>query len=119
MTTVTGDLTSDYRETVTFRPSGEYQTRATVIAINPAMRATINLEWGGRWQLSDGVFTREFAGIKAVSGDYSGKPMTQERLDAAAEAFRNTPPNESGKVVTLNATQFVVETSTTPLMCKR
>lgn len=119
MTTVTGDLTSDYRETVTFRPSGEYQTRATVVATNPNMRATMNLEWSGRWQLLDDTFVREFAGIKAVSGDYSGRAMTDERLEAAANAFRSAPPSESGRVLTLNTTQFVVETGASPLVCKR
>ena len=119
MTTVTGDLTSDYRETVTFRPSGEYQTKATIVATKPNLRATMNMEWGGRWQLTDDTFAREFVGIKAVSGDYSGIPMTQDRLDAAADAFRSAPASEQGKVVTLNATQFVIETSTTPLNCKR
>jgi hypothetical protein len=119
MTTVTGDLTSDYRETVTFRPSGEYQTRATIIATKPDLRATMNMEWSGRWQLSADTFVRDFIGIKAVSGDYSGIPMTQDRLDAAADAFRSAPASERGKVITLNATQFVIETSTTPLSCKR
>lgn len=119
MTTVTGDLTSDLRETVTFRPSGEYQTRASVIATNPAMRATLNLEWNGRWQLTGDTFVRDFAGIKAVSGDHNGAPMTQELLDKAADAFRSTTISERGKVLTLNETQFVLETSTTPLNCKR
>lgn len=119
MTTVTGDLTSDYRETVTFRPSGEYQTKATIIATKPNLRATMNMEWSGRWQLIDDTFVREFVGIEAISGDYSGIPMTQDRLDAAADAFRSAPASERGKVITLNATQFVIETSTTPLSCKR
>ena len=119
MTTVTGDLTSDYRETVTFRPSGEYQTKATIIATKPNLRATMNMEWSGRWQLIDDTFVREFVGIEAISGDYSGIPMTQDRLDAAADAFRSAPASERGKVITLNATQFVIETSTTPLSCTR
>lgn len=119
MTTVAGDLTTAYRETVNLRPSGEYQTRATVIMTNPEMNATMNLEWSGRWQLSEDTFVREFVGHKAVSGERNGIPMSQERLDAAADAFRRAPPIESGKVLTLNATQFVVETSTTPLSCKR
>lgn len=119
MTTVTGDLTSDYNETVSFRPNGEYQTRATVIATNPKMRATMRMEWRGRWQLMNDDFVREIGGIKAVSGDYSGTPMTQERLDAAAEAFRKAPGSETGKVVTLNEKQLLIETSGNTLSCKR
>jgi len=119
MTTVTGDLTSDYSETVSFRPSGEYQTRATVTATNPSMRATMHLEWSGRWQLLEDDFVREMAGIKAVSGNYGGTPMTQERLDAAANAFRNAPASETGKVVALNEKQLVIETSGNTLSCKR
>ncbi len=119
MTTVTGDLKSDYREIVTFRPSGEYQTKATIVATKPNLRATMNMEWSGRWQLSEDTFVRDFVGIKAVSGDYSGIPMTQDRLDAAADAFRNAPASERGKIITLTATQFAIETGTTPLSCTR
>ena len=119
MTTVTGDLTSDLRETVSFRPNGEYQTKASVVATNPAMRATLNLEWRGRWQLSDDTFVRDFSGIKAVSGDRNGVPMTQELLDKAAGAFRSTTISERGKILTLSETHFVLETNTTPLNCRR
>ncbi len=119
MTTVVNDLTSDYREVVTFRPNGDYQTRATVIATNPTMQATMNMEWSGRWKLTEDMFQREFIGIRAVSGDYSGIPMTKDRLDAAADAFRSAPTSERGKIITLNEKQLVIETSGSPLSCTR
>ncbi len=119
MTTVTGGLTSDYREVVTFRSSGDYQTKATIVATNATMEATMNMEWSGRWNLTGDAFEREFIGIKAVSGDYSGIPMTQDRLDAAADAFRSAPTSERGKVATLDANKLVIATSADPLTCRR
>lgn len=119
MTTVVNDLTSDYREVVSFRPNGEYQTKATVVATNATMQATMNMEWNGRWRLSEDTFEREFIGIKAVSGDYGGIPMTQDRLDAAAEAFRSAPTSERGTITTLNETQLVIESGANALTCTR
>lgn len=119
MTIEANGLTSRYRETVSLRPSGDYQTKATIVATNESVDATMNLEWTGRWRLSGDAFERDFLGIKAISGETRGEPMDQVLLDRAADAFRSAPTSERGTISELTEHLLVIDTNSAPLTCKR
>jgi len=119
MTSETDGLRTDFTETVTFRPSGDYRSTASVHATKGDTKAGVNLEWAGQWILTQGKFRRTFVGLKATSGEINGITLTQDRLDAAATEFRRGPTAEEGKILTLDAHELKIETNFDPLVCKR
>ena len=112
-------LKSQFVETVSLRPSGDYRSTARVIATSPTTRATMQLEWTGRWTLSDDTFRRTFSGLKATSGEVNGIALTQDRLDKAASEFRRGPVAEEGTVLSLSEREMSIATSFDPMTCRR
>ena len=119
MTSETDGLRTDFTETVTFRPSGDYRSTASVHATKGDTKAIMNLEWAGQWAVTQGKFHRTFVGLKALSGDINGISLTQDRLDAAATEFRRGPTAEEGKLLTLDAHELKIETNFDPFVCRR
>ncbi len=119
MTNEADGLRSEFTETVEFRPGGDYRSTADVRATKGDTKAFVNLEWAGRWVVTQGSFQRTFAGLKATSGEVNGAALTQDQLDAAAAEFRRGPTAEEGKILILDATQLKIETNFDPLVCTR
>lgn len=112
-------LTSRFVETVSLRPDGDYRSTATVTATGPATRATMQLEWAGRWTLSGDTFKRTFQGLKATSGETNGVALTQDLLDKAASEFRRGPVGAEAQVMSITEREMTLKTNFDPLNCTR
>jgi hypothetical protein len=112
-------LTSQFVERVSLRAAGDYRSTATVTATGPALKATMQLEWSGRWTLSGDEFLRTFQGLKATSGETNGVALTQDLLDKAASEFRRGPVAAEAQVMSLTEREMTLKTSFDPLTCRR
>jgi cellulase/cellobiase CelA1 len=112
-------LKSLFVETVSLRPAGDYQSKATVTATNLATSATMQLEWTGRWALSGDTLRRTFSGLKAGSGEANGVALTQDLLDKAASEFRRAPVGAEGRLVSLSEREMTIATNFDPITCRR
>jgi hypothetical protein len=112
-------LTSRFVETVSLRAGGDYRSTATVTATGPATKATMQLEWSGRWALSGDEFQRTFQGLKATSGETNGVALTQDLLDRAASEFRRGPVGAEALVMSISEREMTLKTNFDPLTCRR
>ena len=112
-------LTSEFVEKVSLRAAGDYRSTATVTATGPATKATMQLEWSGRWTLSGDEFQRTFQGLKATSGETNGVALTQDLLDKAASEFRRGPVAAEAQVMSLTEREMTLKTNFDPLNCSR
>jgi hypothetical protein len=112
-------LTSHFVESLSLSPDGAYRSRATITATSATTKATVNLEWAGRWTLSQMTFHRTFSALKATSGEVNGRALAQERLDRAASEFRRGPTAEDGDVLSLSENAMSISTAAEPMTCRR
>lgn len=112
-------LRSVYTETMDLRPAGDYRSKVAVNATGENVQVSMQLEWTGRWALSEDTFRRTFAAVKATTGERNGLALTQDLLDKAANELRRAPVAEEGRVLSLTENEMQIETNFDPMICKR